>query len=136
LTLVDTTVWIDYFGSGEGPHAEALQRLIDEDEDVRLTGLVLTEVLQGIRKDSVLREVAARLAEFDLLEPEPEDYLEAAQVYRRCRRHGITPRSTVDCLLAALCLRRGAALLHRDRDFDHMAEVVALEVVAAVSGSA
>ena len=43
--------------------------------------------------------------------------LRAAAHYRSLRAMGITVRSAIDVLVAAFCIERGYALLHRERDF-------------------
>ena len=45
----------------------------------------------------------------------------AAQLYRRARASGVTIRKTLDCLIAAPCIRTGAPFLHADADFDRLA---------------
>jgi len=45
------------------------------------------------------------------------------EMYRRCRRRGITIRSTIDCLIAAVCLEADAELYQNDRDFTGIAKV-------------
>jgi len=52
MVLVDTTVWIDFFAARSSPHVAALESLIERREDICICGIILTEVLQGIRKDS------------------------------------------------------------------------------------
>jgi hypothetical protein len=47
----------------------------------------------------------------------------AARLYGACRSAGLTVRSTVDCWIAQLVIEHGAALLHRDRDFEHNSRV-------------
>jgi len=49
MVLVDTTVWIDFFADRSEPHVAALQELIENEEDLCLCGVILAEVLQGIR---------------------------------------------------------------------------------------
>lgn len=51
MVLVDTTVWIDLFAGRTTPQVAALSRLIEEGEDLCICGVVLTEVLQGIRHE-------------------------------------------------------------------------------------
>ena len=41
MVLVDTTVWIDFFGDRAGPHLFTLQELIDNDEDFSYAELFL-----------------------------------------------------------------------------------------------
>jgi hypothetical protein len=45
-------------------------------------------------------------------------------MYFDCRRAGVTIRSATDCLIARIAIEHGLLLLHDDRDFDKMAEVV------------
>ena len=52
MVLVDTTVWIDFFSNRPEPHVAAVRRLIENGEDLCLCGLVLAEILQGIRSDT------------------------------------------------------------------------------------
>ena len=59
------------------------------------------------------------------------DFDGAVAIYRRCRRGGVTPRGLVDCLIAAVALRRGAALLAHDVDLARIARVVGIDVDAA-----
>lgn len=49
-------------------------------------------------------------------------------MYRAARVHGHTIRRTLDCLIASVCVREGAALLHADADFDRLALASALQV--------
>jgi predicted nucleic acid-binding protein len=55
-------------------------------------------------------------------------YLEAAQIYRQCRRQGITIRKTVDCLIARTAMEKDLYLLHQDSDFDQIASVCPLKL--------
>jgi predicted nucleic acid-binding protein len=43
--------------------------------------------------------------------------LEAVGLCRTARARGLTIRSSVDCLIAACCIRHDLEVLHRDRDF-------------------
>jgi len=52
MILVDTTVWIDFFAARSLPQVVALESLIERREDICICGIILTEVLQGIRKES------------------------------------------------------------------------------------
>jgi len=43
------------------------------------------------------------------------------------QRASITVRSTIDCLIAQVCVEHDATLLHNDRDFERIASVVPLK---------
>ena len=130
MIVVDTTVWVDFFaGRRDQPHVAELLRLIDDDAGVALTDVVLAEILQGLRDDQTVRRVEGRLVAFDILRLRTlDDFRMAAALYRHARSRGKTIRRTLDCLIAAVCVRHGCAILHNDRDFDHLADVTDLAV--------
>ena len=51
MILVDSGVWIDYFNGIVYPEIDKLDETLDL-EEVVIEDLILTEVLQGFRKDS------------------------------------------------------------------------------------
>jgi len=58
-----------------------------------------------------------------------ERFEEAAQLYLRCRDAAFTIRKATDCLIAACAMAHAATILHRDRDFDHIARVAPLRTI-------
>ena len=46
------------------------------------------------------------------------DAEDAAAIHRRCRRGGDTVRSLIDCQIAAMALRIGVEVAHRDHDYE------------------
>ena len=130
--LVDTSVWIDYFNGYASPQADYLADAIDAAVPVVIPGLVLTEILLGLRSEADATRIAGLLSVYD---PAPmlgrDDYIEAAAIYRQCRGRGYTIRSTVDCLIAQVCLRNDYPLLSKDRDFEAIARCRPLRIVDA-----
>jgi predicted nucleic acid-binding protein len=59
------------------------------------------------------------------------DFDGAIRIYRRCRAAGVTPRWMLDCMIAAVAWRRGAALLAHDVDMDRVARVILIQLDAA-----
>jgi predicted nucleic acid-binding protein len=90
---------------------------------------VYCEVLQGIRNEDVYHRTRVSLLAHPILRPRSlETFEAAANLYRTARRHGLTVRRSVDCLIAATCLEAGAELYHNDRDFDALARVSDLTI--------
>jgi hypothetical protein len=54
VILVDTSVWIDFLKGINSPERYILHRLIEEEEDISITEIIFTEVLQGIQEDERL----------------------------------------------------------------------------------
>ena len=129
MIVVDTSVWIDVLNEVDAPAATRCVSLIEGGEPVALTDVILTEVLQGLSDEQEAREVERHLRAFPVLQLESlDDFALAAELYRAARRHGITIRKTLDCLIAAPCVRTGAPLLHADNDFDRLASCTALRI--------
>jgi len=117
MVLVDTTVWIDFFSANAHPHVEALEKLIAEREDICLCGVILTEILQGIRDDPEFIKTRDLLANLVFLPMSYSVYLSSAEIYRALRRKGITIRKSVDSMIAAVAIEHKIPLLHNDKDF-------------------
>jgi predicted nucleic acid-binding protein len=129
--LVDTSAWVDFFNGNSSPEADALARLIQEETDVLTCGVVVAEVLQGLRQDKTRKTIERHFLDMEWLNPrEPETYLRTAGLFRDLRSRGITIRSTIDCLIAALAAEHNVLLLSKDRDIRLIVESGLLEVRA------
>ncbi|MGB3014816.1 MAG: PIN domain-containing protein, partial [Candidatus Nanopelagicales bacterium] len=58
------------------------------------------------------------------------DFAGAARVYRLCRAAGVTPRGLIDCMVVQVALRTDSELLAADRDFEAIADVMPLQLMA------
>lgn len=129
MIVVDTSVWIDVLNDTPAPQAQRCVQLIESGEPIALTDVILTEVLQGLRSDREAALVERHLRAFPILRLEElDDFVLAAKLYRAARRAGVTIRKTLDCLIAAPCVRTGAPLLHADGDFDRLATCTPLRI--------
>jgi predicted nucleic acid-binding protein len=129
VTIVDTTVWIDYLHGTMNPHTDWLDREFQR-QPFGLTDLILCEVLQGIRDEFTFRRIRRELSRFAIFSTGGEELaVSAAQNYRLLRGRGHTVRKTIDGLIASFCLLEGHSLLHRDRDFDAFERYLGLAVV-------
>ena len=130
MIVVDTTVWIDFFNNQDSREKRALIALIESSRPIYLTELVLAEILRGMEDEKDYQTARHALSHFPVLKAKPiETYVHAANLYRLCRAKGVTVRSTIDCLIAAICIENKARLLHHDRDFDHLAQHTPLHLL-------
>ena len=118
MVLVDTTVWIDFFAARSSDHVVALENLIINREDICICGIVLTEVLQGIRKDSEFKKTRDLFDNLLFLPMPYPIFLKAAEIFRGLRRKGITIRKSVDCMIASVAIENDIPFLHKDKDFE------------------
>ena len=129
MIVVDTSVWVDLLNDRETDRVRRCAELIEDGAPIGLTDVVLTEVLQGLRTDREATLVERHLRAFPMLRLDSlDDHVLAASLYRQARRSGVTIRKTLDCLIAAPCVRTGSPLLHDDRDFDLLASCTALTI--------
>ncbi|RBM15491.1 VapC toxin family PIN domain ribonuclease [Prauserella sp. PE36] len=123
LHLIDSGVWIDWMRAREGKATARLAELKEAPAYLATTQPVAMEVLQGVHSAAVGRveRVFDGLVRLDI---DPQlDFHQAAHLYRAVRESGHTVRSSIDTLIAAVALRRGAVLVHRDRDYERIAAV-------------
>jgi predicted nucleic acid-binding protein len=126
LTLVDSSVWIDFLSSSPGPAGGELRRMIAHAEPIALTGIIASEVLQGLTRD--VEEVERFLAMWDVLEPQGmSTYRAAASIFRLGRSRGIS-LTTIDSLLAAIAQERNVAIFTLDKDFAHISRLTGLRL--------
>jgi predicted nucleic acid-binding protein len=129
MTIVDTTVWVDYLRGTPNPQTGWLDRELNR-QRLGLTDLILCEVLQGISPDSMFTRVRRELSRFEVFDTGGVDLaVSAARNYRSLRSRGETVRKTIDCLIATFCQTQGHSLLHRDHDFDLFEKHLGLKVI-------
>lgn len=87
-----------------------------------MTDVIATELLAGAKDAEELRSVRAIIDTGRFYPVRPLfDYEVAADLYRECRRHGTTPRSLSDCLIAAVAIGNDLEVLAVDRDLETIA---------------
>jgi predicted nucleic acid-binding protein len=129
LIAVDTSVWVAVLNNQDTPQARRCIELIEDGAPVGLTDVVFTEILQGLRSEREAGLVEGHLRQFPILRLDGlEDFALAASLYRQARLAGVTIRKTIDCLIAAPCVRTRSAILHADSDFDLLASCTAVQV--------
>ena len=114
MILVDTSVWIDFCTGRDLSHVAKLEQAILENEDLALSGIILTEIRQGIPDDTTYRRVRPYLSVLIML-PMPESvFVRAADISRQLRKQGITIRKTNDCIIAVTAIEQHCQTIHND----------------------
>ena len=131
MTLVDSSVWIDYFRGVTSPETDKLDALLGT--EALLTGdLIVAEGLQGFSAESEFNTarqlMTTRLSVVSLVGP--DNAVQAARNYRALRAQGVTIRKTIDTLIATYCIENGVSLLFSDRDFNPFVDYLGLRSAA------
>ena len=129
MILADTSAWVEYDRATGSPVDRRLGGLIAADGPIAVTEPVVMEVLAGARTDEREDDLRRLLQRFPMLGFDPvADFEAAARIYRRCRRAGVTPRGMVDCMIAAVAWRHGAAVLACDVDMARVGQVIGIDL--------
>jgi predicted nucleic acid-binding protein len=135
MILVDTSVLVNYLKGKQDAKTQLFDSILKSDIPYGISGYTYQEVLQGARNEkefAILKEYLGSQKIYFL--PETVETCEkAARMYFNLRRKGVTPRSTVDILIARTAIHYRLALLHNDSDFDSIAKVIPeLKILDAV----
>lgn len=100
--------------------------MIEESEPFALTGVVVTEILQGLTRNA--NRIEHYLSMWDILDPQGfSTYREAAAIFRLARSKRIA-LTTMDALIAAIALENCAVLFTLDKDFSRIARISTLRL--------
>ena len=122
MYLLDSSIWIDAI-NGKPKVVDFLKQL--QPNTLGLNYLIYAEVLQGAKQNKFDTYCAYLSAQpFYTLKDGKTSYEQAAQIYRKCRKQGITIRSSIDCLIAQCAIENDLILLHNDKDFDKIASII------------
>jgi predicted nucleic acid-binding protein len=116
-TLVDSSVWIDYFQGVPTPQTDSLDRLIGRAPLV-VSDVTVAEVLQGIPDEMHRKQAEEALLKFWLVEIGGLPlHRKSALRYQTLRARGV-PVQTTECLIATFCIENGFSLLHSSPGFE------------------
>lgn len=121
MILIDTSAWIEFLRDTNSDVCNRVDDLIDS--SIATCDPIRMELLAGATSAENLGDLRALLARTTVLSTHPEHYEMASSLYRSARSRGLTVRSTVDCLIAAIAIDHGLPLLTADRDFAFLAQV-------------
>ena len=128
--LIDTSIWSLALRRQSGvvnPESVMLRTLIEQGEDIHLLGIILQEVLQGIRNPKDYHVLKDYLDAFPLIELTREDYIKAAELKNRLIKKG-KQISTIDALIASASISNSCYLFTTDKDFEHIAQHSSLKL--------
>lgn len=105
-----------------------MEQLLHDEVDVFTTGIIVQEILNGIRLRKERAVIKDELTRFVLIMPSLTTHVQAAEIFDGCRKKGITIRSLVDCLIASLAMEYDLPVLENDRDYTHISTVFPLKI--------
>jgi predicted nucleic acid-binding protein len=128
MVIADTSIWIDYVRGVESVQTDLLDYELLHDR-VATGDIIIVEFLQGFWEEKdlkIAKKIMDRLEYYDFLGKEMA--ILAAENYRKLRKNGVTVRKTIDVIIATFCIDKGFELLHNDRDFDPIENILGLKI--------
>jgi predicted nucleic acid-binding protein len=131
MIFVDTSVWSLAFRrkheQADIPVINQLKALIEKDELLAVPGIVLQELLTGLKEESQFNRMYKLITGFTIVMANEAHHKLAAQTANKCRKNGVATTAT-DCLIAAMAISYNAQLLTADNDFTYMANHCDLKI--------
>ena len=127
--VIDTSIWIPVLRPGRlsqelGPRLAALVTSVA----AVTTDVVVMEPRRGARNVTEYQRLEAQLTALPLLPVTAERWREAARLgFDLLRQHGLIV-ATPDLLIAAVAIAHRVTIIHRDADFDLVAQHTPLHV--------
>jgi predicted nucleic acid-binding protein len=124
-TLVDSSVWLDYFLGVQSPATDLLDRLLGE-APLAVSDITFEEVLRGLPGERNRQLAREALRKFWIVEIHGLALAEASAANSHALRdRGLDP-DPVACRIATFCIENGFALLHDDEEYDAFEEHLGL----------
>ncbi|GER94298.1 PIN domain-containing protein [hot springs metagenome] len=115
--IADTSTLIDFLKNNE-PCAAVIETLIKE-KRLLTTGIIMAELLQGIKTITEENSVAELLEGIPVVEIDSVIWLKAGRISCALRRNGITLPLT-DVAIAALCINHNLSIFTLDKHFQQI----------------
>jgi predicted nucleic acid-binding protein len=130
MILADTSVLIDFLKGSKTESGDKLRHILQQGIPFAINSFIFQEVLQGAKSEKEYRLLRQYLETQRFYHPKDpiDSFAKAARIYFKCRRNGVTVRTTIDCIIAQIAMEHDLFLLHSDTDFDAMATVIPLKI--------
>jgi predicted nucleic acid-binding protein len=139
VILIDTSILsLAFRRTRPGPNEERVQVVLEGlmagEAPLGLPGIVVQEVLSGVRSEKQFAELERRLmAAFTILLPSAADHVEAARLRNRCLGKGLSA-SGPDCLIAVQTMAGDHELFTAGPDFEGIAKHAPLKIFRVEGG--
>ena len=116
FVLIDTCIWVEFFNKPQSQTNATVDSMLRTGSAVTI-GPILTEVLQGCRRDAEANWVASlMLASCRVIDPKVDHWCEAARLARQLASRGHTLPLT-DLVIAAISLAQHIPVYTTDPHF-------------------
>lgn len=125
MVLIDTSVLIDFFKGNNNEKVRKFEDILDKGIPFGINNYIYQELLQGaktIKEYGKLKKYLGSQRFYDIKKGR-RSYETAALMYLKCRKKGITIRSTIDIIIVQTAIENNLYLLHNDKDFSYISNI-------------
>jgi predicted nucleic acid-binding protein len=129
--IIDTSVWSEALRRKKNTvnsYETIVRKIIENDDEIVLLGIILQEILTGISNEKLFREIKDILDDFVFLDITKNDYIYASELSNKCRSKGIIAGS-IDFLIASAAIRNELQLVTFDKDFFNISKHSDLKIL-------
>ncbi len=116
--IIDTSAWIEFFNKSDSEIGDIAAKIIESD-NVILMGVVMAELLCGIRNKKEANKLHDLFEVLPYADTVPEDWVQTGTALNHLRKKGITVPLT-DALIATVAKRNNYSILTIDSHFTHL----------------
>ncbi len=122
MVLIDTSVLIPILKDAKTAETEKFDEIVESGIPYGICNYVYQELLQGVRTENQFNLLKNYLdtQKFYGLRAERESFANAAKMFYKCQKAGITIRKGIDLLIAQIAIENNLRLLHNDKDFTQL----------------
>ena len=118
--LADTSIWIEFF-KPESPIGKRLESLIVKNS-VRICGIVLFELLQGVKSEGEKTKILEALLNLEYVEMSKSLWQKSADISASLKKNGLTlPLS--DIFIASIAIENNLSVFTLDSHFEQIPNV-------------
>lgn len=114
-TIIDTSVWIDYFRKQSAALSEAVDAVLSGD-DIYIPKIVMAELIQGAKSQKEILIIEDFIDTFKIIDQKEDTWIEAGKISYRLKKKGKNVNLT-DCYIAIIAREHECKIFTLDKHF-------------------
>lgn len=114
-TIIDTSVWIDYFRKQSAALSEAVDAVLSGD-DIYIPKIVMAELIQGAKSQKEILIIEDFIDTFKIIDQKEHTWIEAGKLSYRLKKKGKNVNLT-DCYIAIIAREYECKIFTLDKHF-------------------
>lgn len=127
-TLIDTSVWIDYFRGTSTALSKKVDDVLSNDE-VYVPKIVIAELIQGSKSQHEISVIEDFVNAFHVIDQEDDTWIKSGMLFFKLKKKGKTAH-LADCYIAVIAQEHECRILTLDKHFKDIQKIFKVSLVA------